>query len=278
VTILEAVRKVLTPGATMHLREIYESLPDTLEHSIRARIYENLGKHFRRVGPGLYIATVGDAACVVVGGDAWEEVAKLPSNSIDALVTDPPYPWINDYLAQGTTRKTAGRWSFATREIDATLGLEIWRVLKDGAHVFFFAPAWTGRTRRRIDGFVSLMERCGLRFNKAWVWDKGRIGWGHHGRARHETILFLSKGTPRTACDRTIPDVLAVRSVHHSKRIHETEKPVGLMERLIQFATRRKETVLDCFAGSCPTGVAALGLGRNAILIERSLSPQEATV
>ncbi len=270
-TITEAVRKVLSPGAAMHLQEIYEALPDTLEHSIRARIYENLGKHFRRVAPGVYIAAVGDAACVVIEGDAWEEVAKLPSRSIDALLTDPPYPWLNAEMARGTTRKKTGSWSFETREIDATLGLEIWRVLKDGAHAFFFAPACTARTRRHIDDFVSLMERCGLRFNKAWVWDKGRLGMGYHGRSRHETILFLSKGKPRMACDRSIPDVLDVRSIHPSKRIHETEKPVRVMERLVQFATKGRETILDCFAGSCSTGVAALSQGRNAIMIERTL-------
>ena len=137
-TILEAIREVLSADTPTHLQELYQALPDTLEHSIRARIYENLGKHFRRISQGVYVAIEGDAACVVVSGDALEEIRKMPSGSFDALITDPAYPWLNAHLKKGTSRKTKGAWSFKTEEINTDLALEMWRVLKKGAHAFFF--------------------------------------------------------------------------------------------------------------------------------------------
>jgi len=50
---------------------------------------------------------------------------------------------------------------------------------------------------------------------------------------------------------------------------HPTVKPIDLIRWLVQLVTPPGGTVLDCFAGTGTTGVAALGCGRNAILIER---------
>lgn len=55
------------------------------------------------------------------------------------------------------------------------------------------------------------------------------------------------------------------------KRIHPTEKPVGLLEYLIALYSRHGDTVLDGFAGSGSTGEAALHLDRNCVLIEREI-------
>jgi site-specific DNA-methyltransferase (adenine-specific) len=266
-TILEAVRALL--HEPMSLQAIYDSLPDLKEHSIRARIYENLGKHFRRIEKGVYVATHEGAACVVVAGDAWEEIKKISTESVDALITDPPYPWINTLLAQGTTRKN--EFGFETREIDLALGYELWRALKKGAHAFFFAPAVTALTKPKLDSFLLMLGKCGFQFNKLWVWDKVHFGMGYAGRARHETIVFASKGDPRKPFDLSIADVLTEPRIHISRRIHDAEKPVGLIERLVKFSTKAGETILDCFAGSLSTGVAALKLGRNSIMIEKAL-------
>jgi site-specific DNA-methyltransferase (adenine-specific) len=94
---------------------------------------------------------------------------------------------------------------------------------------------------------------------------------GYSGRARYEGITLFSRGPKRFPRDLSMPDVLGVRAIETAKRVHPSEKPIGLLSKLIRFATNAGETVLDCFAGSCSTGIAALGLGRNAVLIERAL-------
>ena len=50
---------------------------------------------------------------------------------------------------------------------------------------------------------------------------------------------------------------------------HVCEKPLGIMEHIISASSRPGAVVLDCFAGSATTGVAALRLGREFIGIEK---------
>lgn len=268
----EAIRTFIkAKSEPVHVRELYEQFPDAHQHSIRGRIYENLGRDFRRVGRGLYVAMTEEASCVVVAGEALEETRKLPSEAFDALITDPAYDWIDQFRDKATTSWKRMKADFDRAEIDLELGYELYRVLKEGAHAFVFVPAETGTTRPHINRLVDTLERCGFVFRKRFVWDKVSIGMGYSGRARHEGILFLTRGRKkRRPCDLAVPDVLSYRAIAPRNRRHPCEKPVGLLEKLVQFATRAGETVYDCFAGACSTGAAALGLGRNAVLIEKS--------
>lgn len=267
----EAIREFFKrrPGP-VHVQDLYAEFPEAHEHSIRGRIYENLGKHFKRVGRGLYVAVAGESACVVVQGDALEELRKLPTEYADALITDPPYPWLDRFRAKNTSSWKRMQVDFERREIDADLGLELYRVLREGAHAFIFVPAETMTTRPHINQLIEILERSGFVFRKRFIWDKVSPGMGYSGRARHEGILFLTRGkAKRMPCDLTIPDVLTSRSIPPRRRRHPCEKPLGLLEALIRFATRAGELVLDTFAGSCASGSAAIGLGRNALCIEK---------
>lgn len=267
----EAIREFFkTAPGPVHIQDLYEKFPEAHEHSIRGRIYENLGKDFRRVGRGLYVAMTEEAACVVVSGDAIEETKKLPTEFFDALITDPPYPWLDRFRARNTTSWKRMQVEFDRMEIDRELGLELYRVLKEGAHAFVFVPAETGTTRPHINRMIEMLERCGFVFQKRFVWDKMVIGMGYSGRAKHEGILFLTRGrAKRKPCDLGVPDVISMKAIDPRSRRHPCEKPVGLLEALVRFATKAGERVLDCFAGACSTGTAALRLGRNSIMIEK---------
>jgi DNA modification methylase len=269
-TLIESIRAFFLEkrGAPVHLRDLYARLPERKEHSLRARIYERLGKEFRRIGEGLYVAIDGPAACVVVQSDAWEALPLLPSESVDAVITDPPYPWLDCFVGKGTTRPRM-KWGYEKREIDSQLALELWRIMKKGAHAFLFVPAETRTTRPFVERMIRLLENSGFVFQKRFIWDKMKLGLGYSGRNRYEGILFLSKGEKRQPCDRSIPDVLDHPAPEPRSRRHKSEKPVWLLEQLVKFSTRAGELVLDCFAGSLATGRAALGLGRDSIMIEK---------
>ena len=59
-----------------------------------------------------------------------------------------------------------------------------------------------------------------------------------------------------------------VQPVSKKDRIHQSELPVPLCEKILEFLTYEGEVVLDSFAGSGAVGEAALNLKRNCLLIE----------
>lgn len=275
-TLIDAIRTFIRgKQEPVSLQDLYAHLPDALQHSIRAGIYERLGREFTRVGKGLYVATEGEAACIVVHGDALESVRQLGTRSIDAVVTDPPYDWLDHFVEAGTTRRRMD-WKFERKDIDRELGLEIYRVLKEGAHAFIFVPAETATTRPHIEKLIKILEGCGFVFHKRFIWNKMVMGMGYSGRARYEGILFFSRGAEkRQPCDYAVPDVIDCPLILPKDRKHPCEKPVELLKALLHFSTKVGETVLDLFSGSCALGRAALALGRNAILIEKSAAVLE---
>jgi DNA modification methylase len=73
---------------------------------------------------------------------------------------------------------------------------------------------------------------------------------------------------PYNILTNNIADFKKPRGVE-SIRGHPTQKPINLIEWLVELTTKEGDTILDCFAGSGTTGVAAQNLNRNIILVER---------
>ncbi|MDI6814179.1 MAG: site-specific DNA-methyltransferase, partial [Desulfitobacteriaceae bacterium] len=81
---------------------------------------------------------------------------------------------------------------------------------------------------------------------------------------RHERIVHAVKGSPEVS-----PRKADVFQVPRAKReIHPMEKPVDLLKQLIECTTTEGDLVLDPFAGSGSTCLAALELNRNFIAFE----------
>jgi len=97
--------------------------------------------------------------------------------------------------------------------------------------------------------------------------DTKRKSSGHTGAI--EASLYVDDGL-RLA--RSVQKFESVRG-----GIHPTEKPVGLLDRLIQYGCREASSLLDPFAGSGSTLVAARNLGRRAVGIEVREEQCEAT-
>lgn len=92
----------------------------------------------------------------------------------------------------------------------------------------------------------------------------------HMGKIGSVVDYATTDGGPRLA-----RSVLFARSMN-GFAINETEKPVGLLEPLVSYGCPPGELVLDPFAGSCSTLIAARNLGRRAIGIEKRESQCEA--
>ena len=88
---------------------------------------------------------------------------------------------------------------------------------------------------------------------------------------RHDVIIFATKGKfefPNKRPD----DVIACPKVGNSSLIHPNEKPIQLLERLVEATTNPGDLILDPFAGSGSTLAAAAKTGRDYIGIE--IDPQ----
>jgi site-specific DNA-methyltransferase (adenine-specific) len=107
-------------------------------------------------------------------------------------------------------------------------------------------------------------------FRTPVIWDKLHQGigpWQTEGfQRRYELILFCTKGAK--GLNAPIPDVLTFKRVPKEQRIHGAQKPTDLLRTLIEATTLYGDTVLDPFAGSGSTLVAAGAANRRAIGIE----------
>lgn len=214
-------------------------------------------------------------------GDALQELARLDAGTADALITDPPY--CSGALSEAGKARAShqgfrsdgvrtGRFSWFEGDQMTTAGLcwllrevavEALRLLKPTGHLLVFAD-W-----RMVPMLAPALESAGLRFRNLVVWDKGHYGAGTGFRPQGEMILHLTRSTPAFhAAD--VGNVIRCKRVHTSERDHPTEKPVELLQKLIRVTTPAGGLVVDPFAGSGSTGLAAASLGRSAVLIERS--------
>jgi site-specific DNA-methyltransferase (adenine-specific) len=192
-------------------------------------------------------------------GDAVDWLRSLADESLDLVVTDPPYESLEKHRAVGTTTRlkhskaSSNDWfTIFPNARFPELFLELYRVLRPDTHLYLFSDQETAFLAKPVG------EAAGFRFWKPIIWDKRKIGMGYHYRSRYEMILFFEKGKRRLN-DLSIPDVLEVPRIH---RGYPTEKPVELVKILVAQSSEPGELVADPFVGSGTTGLAAGQLRR----------------
>ena len=140
------------------------------------------------------------------------------------------------------------------------------RVAKVGAPLAVFAN-W-----RQLPMLTTLIQCSGWRWLGIAVWDKTEACRPQKGRfaAQAEYIVWAAKGRfPVSRAVGTLPGVFAHRIEIPGIKQHLTGKPLALMEDLLQII-EAGGTVLDPFAGSGTTLVAARNLGLDFVGIESS--------
>ena len=207
-----------------------------------------------------------DAACTIYHGDAR---AIVPSLSVDAVVTDPPYG--TEGLGGGYGRRQLadpeGRFGHRIAgdvdlgAMEAVFGT-LPSILPPSAWVLAFCAP---RRRREAE---AVMERAGMTMVGEAVWDKERPGLGYTIRYAHETVLVASCGEPVTPPAALLSVLRGRRTSHAMADRHPHEKPVSVMGSLVAFATPNGGAVLDPFMGSGATLRAAKDLGVRAVGVE----------
>ncbi len=242
----------------------------------------------------------GDEVAVSLAGDLWQlgdhrllcgdarERAHfnrlLGGEAVDLLFTDPPYnvPIDGNVCGLGATRHrefalASGEMSGAefSQFLTITLGHAA-AVMRDGA-IAYVCMDW-----RHMGELLEAGRECFMEMKNLVVWNKSNGGMGTFYRSKHELIFVFKNGSAphvnsfglgESGRHRTnvwdypgISSMSATRS--EELAMHPTVKPVAMIADAIRDCSKRGQIVLDCFAGSGSTLIAAERSGRRARLIE----------
>lgn len=216
---------------------------------------------------------------LLINGNCFEKLKEIPDNSVDLILTDPPYN-----IAQYSTGNMRFDWR-AERNNDiaewdkavihpADLIGEFKRVLSPVGNVFVFCTynllgEYHNCFDPEFDTFQflvwhktnpvpnfrksSFLNSCEL---VVCCWNKGHI-WNFSNQSEMHNFVE----SPICMGKERIKD-------KNGKCLHPTQKPLKVLEKIINIASNPKSIVLDCFSGVASTGAAALNLGRRYIGIE----------
>lgn len=187
--------------------------------------------------------------------DCLEGIKELADCSVDVVITDPPYS--TPVITSFGRKKFKNLADLSVQEFYfKAIKKELERVLKPDGRVFFFCD----------DKFYPILYSVFYEWLNLGliVWDKGKIGMGRPIRKQHELIFYANQGSAefqKFGEVTHIPSVLKVK--HDTNKIHGAQKPVELIEHLINGFSKEGDLIIDLFGGSGSTGKACQNLNRN---------------
>lgn len=208
----------------------------------------------------------------------------MDGKAADIVFTDPPYnvPIDGHVCGLGTVRHRefamgSGEMTPAqfTDFLSVTLGHMI-RHARSGA-ILYVCMDW-----RHMAELSEAGVNCGLELKNLVVWNKTNGGMGTFYRSKHELIFVFKYGdAPHTnnfglgdtgRYRTNVWDYPGISSISAGRQselaMHPTVKPVALVADALKDCSKRADIVLDPFAGSGTTLIAAHQTGRTARVIE----------
>ena len=238
-------------------------------------LYPQHGKATKDSG----INSVDDALLdFVITGDA-RNMRQIPDGSVGLAITSPPYNCGKDYDQDLTLDEYRG----LLREVMQ----EVWRVLEPGGRVAINLANVGRKPYIPLVSYLNIdMDGLGFLHRGEIIWVKGNAGgcaWGSWQSATnptlrdaHEYVCVYSKGEFRRqrkgvstiSKDEFLEYTQSIWKIapESARRVgHPAPFPIELPRRLIQLYSYSGDVILDPFAGSGTTGVAAIQSGRRFI-------------
>jgi len=209
----------------------------------------------------------------LIKGDCLEVLSGIDNDSIDLMLTDPPYKvttrggytsaggmMLDDKMRKGNVFK------------ENTLTVKEWLPmlydkLKETGHAYVMC------NNKNLYPFLDAVNSSEFHLVKTMVWAKDNKIMSQAYMSQFEFVLFLRKGKFVRINNCGTSDLLQYKNTktkgEDGNPIHPTEKPIGLMEVLIENSSSEDMVILDPFMGSGSTGVACKNTNRNFIGIEK---------
>ena len=209
----------------------------------------------------------------LLNGDCLKIMKELKPNSIDCIITSPPY---EDLTGAGYSKKSKDALFLKLYyEFLDSLFLSYDKILKDNGQIFFNIKSKTSNMTLKTPHWIEFTEG----FQKFKL--KSYIIWKYAGsfdstkkrfHLDFEIIYHLAKSDDiflnhKSGIHDPFSSVWYIDH-HISDRLHPTQMPIKVAERILNLATKEKDQVLDSFMGSGTTGAVCKKLNRDFIGIE----------
>lgn len=187
-------------------------------------------------------------------------LAGMLDNSVDLIVTDPPY----GMEFQSGYRKV--KHEVISNDDNLSWMWEVFtgckRVLKDNGHAYFFCSF------HNIDKFMQELKQVGFNIKNILIWMKNNTGMGDlegDYAPQYEFIIFCSNGVKKLNGRRDSNILKFARTMNN---LHPTEKPIDLIRYLIMKSSDIGDIVADFFSGSGTTPAGCIKENRQFIASE----------
>jgi DNA modification methylase len=217
---------------------------------------------------------------MIILGDCLQELPKIESNSIDLIITDPPYLISRDsnfkQISDSTSKEMSTKYNISIDfgdwdkvELDFNYLFKEWfRILKKGGTLIVFYDVWKSNEIKESANIV------GFKQPRVCAWTKTNpvpinSKTNYLSNATEYFFTFVKGGKPtfNSAYDNGF---YKFPICHGKERLqHPTQKPLSLISQLIEKHSNSGDLVLDNFAGTGTVGEACIKLGRDYILIEK---------
>lgn len=197
--------------------------------------------------------------------DCLDGLKEIPDESIDLILTDPPYGISQELNCKGQRLGTTAKLNFNFGEWDQ-FNKEWFKIAvkKTSGWMISFCA------KKDIGFYWDILEKSDFKAIDVIVWQKpdpiplnGKTKMLNAWEA-----AIIGKKAGAYFSGRCQHNIFKYQAPKGKSRVHPTQKPVGLMKELITLTTKKGDLVLDPFMGSGTTAIACIATGRNFIGFE----------
>lgn len=192
----------------------------------------------------------------VYNDDCFNIISQLDDESIDLVLTDPPY---GDNSGYGRNNKQILNNEDET--INYKFIKEIYPKMKNNTSMYIFT------NHKFSDKIKEYALSIGMNYKMMCILVKNNFGMGGAFRNQYEICLVLEKGMPEYHL-LNMSNVWHMNHIEFNENNHPHTKEVKLLQKIIKHSSKKNDLIFDGFAGSFSVPKACVLENRNFIATE----------